>query len=478
MQTRKTSQPQTTNRLTRRQFLGSAAAAAGFSVIPGSILAADGTAPNSKTTVGIIGVGGQGTWDMQQLLEFPEIQVVAVADPAKRCDYSGWWYKTDRGTEPARQAVEEHYAQDKAAGTYKGCTEYADFRQMLENEDLDAVLVATTDNLHAPASIAAMKKGLHCYCEKPLTYTIHEAREMARIAKEKNLATQMGNAGQASEQTRRTAEFIADGAIGKVLHVHDWTNRPVWPQGLPRPTDTPPVPDWLKWDLWLGPAPYRPYNPAYLPVQWRGWWDFGTGALGDMGCHTFDPIFRAVKFAYPVAVEACFTTPVLPGLKEYVTTETYPHSSIVRYEFPARGDMPAARLSWYDGGMYPQRPDELEEGRRMRNNGVMYVGDAGVMLDGRIIPESKQQAYEQPPKTLPRSPGHYNEWVNACRGASEKPGANFEFAAVVTETVLLGNIALRFPNTRLKYDAEKMQITNLPEANEFLHRKYREGWTL
>ncbi len=464
--------------ISRRQFVKSAAVAAAFTIVPRSVLGGTNrTPPSEKINVGIIGVGGQGTWDTQQLLEFPELRVIAVADPVKRCDYSKWWYETDRGTEPAREIVEQHYAEQRQSTTYKGCTEYADFRDMLEKEDLDAVLIAATDNLHAPASMAAMKKGLHVYCEKPLTHTVHEAREMARIAEEKKVATQMGNSGQASERTRRVAEFIADGAIGPVREVHDWTNRPVWPQGLDRPKDTPPVPDWLNWDLWLGPAPHRPYHPAYLPVQWRGWWDFGTGALGDMGCHTFDPIFRALNLGHPTTVEACFTVSVLPDRSEYVTTETFPHASIVRYEFPARADFPPVKLTWYDGGIRPPRPDELEEARIMEKGGVIYVGDKGKMLQGRIIPESKMQQYKLPPKTLPRSPGHYNEWVNAIKGGPA-PGANFEFASLVTETVLLGNIALRFPDTKLKWDAQKFEFTNLPEANQCLHRQYRPGWTL
>lgn len=464
--------------ISRRNFLRGAAATAAFTIVPRHVLAQTGDVkPSEKINVGIIGVGGQGTEDMQQLLEFTELQIVAVADPVKRCDYSKWWYKTDRGREPAREIIEQRYAEQKRSGVYKGCNTYADFREMLEKEKLDAVLVATTDNLHAPAAMAAMKKGLHVYCEKPLTHTIDEARQMANLAREKKLATQMGNAGQASEGTRRVAEFIADGAIGPVREVYDWTNRPVWPQGIDRPKDTPPVPEWVDWDLWLGPAPSRPYHPLYLPVAWRGWWDFGTGALGDMGCHTFDPIFRALKLRHPVSVEACYANEVPVDLSEYKPVETYPHASIVRYEFPARADFPALNLSWYDGWLRPPRPAELEDKRKMANSGVLYVGDKGKILEGRIIPESKMKQYKQPPKTLPRSPGHYNEWVNAIKGGPP-PGANFEFASVVTQVVLLGNIALRFPNTKLKWDGENMKITNVSEANNYIHRQYRDGWNL
>jgi len=348
---------------------------------------------------------------------------------------------------------------------------------MLEKEDLDAVLIAAPDNIHATASMVAMRKGLHVYCEKPLTMTVREAQEMAELAMEKKVATQMGNNGQAGEEVRRVAEFIADGAIGPVREVQLWTNRPVWPQGIDRPTDTPPVPDWLDWDLWLGPAPYRPYHPAYLPVQWRGWWDFGTGALGDMGCHRFHPIFVALKLGHPVSVEASYANIFPADHSEYKPVETFPHACIVHYEFPARGEHPAMTLTWYDGGLRPPRPVELEDERTVRDNGVLYVGDKGKMLDGRIIPESKMQQYTQPPKTLPRSPGHYQEWVNAVKGGPET-GANFQFASLVTQVVLLGNIAIRFPNTKLKWDSENMQFTNVPEANVFLHREYRAGWSL
>ena len=233
-------------------------------------------------------------------------------------------------------------------------------------------------------------------------------------------------------------------------------------------------PDTLDWDLWLGPAPYRPYNPAYLPFVWRGWWDFGTGALGDMGCHSFDPIFRALKLGYPTSVEATSTL---------VNKETFPVASIVHYEFPARGNMPPVKLTWYDGGLKPRRPDELEEGRKLRPEGILFVGDKGKLLNERLIPESRMKHYGKPPQVLPRSPGHFKEWFNACKGG-EPAGSNFDFAGPLTEVVLLGNVALRpelkqnLTQTKLYWDGQNMQFTNVPEANEFLHREYREGWTL
>ena len=277
----------------------------------------------------------------------------------------------------------------------------------------------------------------------------------------------MGNQGQADEEVRLLCEWIWDGVIGPVREVHLWTNRPTWPQGIGRPKDTPPVRSTLDWDLWLGPAPYRPYHPCYLPFTWRGWVDFGTGALGDMGCHIFDPVFRALKLGHPTSVEA---------ITSVMRKETYPMASIVRYQFPARGDMPPVMISWYDGGMRPWRPEELEEEREMGSGGSLYIGDKGKLMGHRLIPESKMKEYERPPKTLPRSIGHHKEWIEACKGG--KPaGSNFDHAGPLAEAILLGNIAVR-TGSKLYWDGPNMKVTNVPEANEYIHRQYRQGWTL
>ena len=337
-----------------------------------------------------------------------------------------------------------------------------------EEKNIDAVVVATPDHTHAAASMAAIKRSKHVYCEKPLTRLVYEAHVLAKAAREQGVATQMGNQGQASEQTRVICEYIWDGAIGPVREVHVWTNRPLWPQGIDRPTDTPPVPNHLKWDLWLGPAPYRPYHSAYVPFKWRGWWDFGTGALGDMGPHSFDNIFKALKLEYPTSIEATSTGG---------NSETYPVASTIQYQFPARGDMPPVKLTWYDGGQKPNRPDEMDKGKEMDPSGVLLIGDEGKMLNGKLIPESSQRGYNKPPQVIPRSPGHYAEWINACKGG--KPaGSDFEWAAPFTEVVLLGNVALRpelkkvLTGTKLYWDAQKMEFTNVPEANDFLGRDY------
>jgi predicted dehydrogenase len=342
-------------------------------------------------------------------------------------------------------------------------------------------VVATPDHTHALISLTAMAMGKHVYCQKPLTHTVEEAQLMSRAAAKYKVATQMGNQGQASEHTRLIQEYIADGAIGPVREVHVWTDRPMqgafgvyWPQGVDRPEDTPAVPGHLDWDLWLGPAPVRAYHPAYHPFRWRGWWDFGTGALGDIGCHSLDSVFRALKLGYPLSVQASCSR---------VNDETYPVASIVTYEFGARGDMPAVMLRWYDGGLKPPRPEELEDGRRMGDGGALYIGDDGKILDGRIIPEAIMRAYTPPEKTLPRSIGHYEEWVAACKGGAPA-GANFEFAGPLTEVVLLGNIALRaalrekLMTQKLLWDAKKKEFSNLPEANAFLKKSYRDDFSL
>ena len=312
---------------------------------------------------------------------------------------------------------------------------------------------------------------------------------LTEAAREHKVATQMGNQGHSGEGVRLICEWIWDGAIGSVREVHAWTNRPVWPQGIDRPKEAPAVPATLDWELWLGPAAYRPYHPLYLPFNWRAWWDFGTGALGDMACHVLDPVFSALKLGYPTGVEGCHSYDVREMWKRADNKETYPRASIVRYEFGARGNMPPVKLIWYDGGMLPPRPEELEPGRQMgkEGSGVVFVGEKGKLMCGtygdspRLIPESKMQEYKRPPTTLPRIPGgsggHEQDWVRACKWG--EPGcSNFDYSGPLTETVLMGNLAIRHPGEKLDWDGANMTVTNLPEANEYVRRHYREGWTL
>lgn len=448
--------PDTTKKqkgLSRRNFLQSTAAAALFTYVPKRVLGQNGQpGANEKLNIAGIGIGGQGSHDIDQ---YAGENIVALCD------------------------VDEAHAAH-VFNRYPNAKKYRDFRKMLdEMKEIDAVVVATPDHLHATVSLWAIQMGKHVYCEKPLTHTVEEARRLAAAARQAKVATQMGNQGQASEETRRLCEIIWAGAIGGVCEVHIWTDRPMqglfnwyWPQGVDRPSDTPAVPDTMDWDLWLGPAPVRPYHPAYAPFRWRGWWDFGTGALGDIGCHAMDASFRALKLGHPTTVEAVSTL---------VNDETYPAASMIRYEFPARGDMPPVQLNWYDGGLKPHRPAELEEGRAWPDNGAIFVGEKGIMYGNRLIPESKMQEFTPPPATLPRSPGHYREWASACKGGAPA-GSNFDHAGPLTEVVLLGNIALRrslkekLSQVRLHWDGDNMQFTNLPEANQYLRRENRPGW--
>jgi predicted dehydrogenase len=505
--------------ISRRKFIGQTATAAiGFTIVPRRVLGGAGYVPPSdKINVAFIGVGSQGLRVMLHFLREADVQGVAVCDPDKIGanhpqwsihEYSnnvhkllgtdsGWdWLSPDKpiqlthsmvapsgvaGREPCQKIVDGYYASQQRSGEYHGCSAYSDFRELLEKQkDLDAVIVCTTDNLHAAVSAAAMRKRKHVFCQKPLTHTIYDARRIAEIARETGVATQIAVANQASEDTRLLCEWIWGGAIGPVREVHNWSSRPFWPQGIERPKDVETVPDGLDWDLWLGPAPERPYNRAYVPFVWRGWADFGCGALGDMGSYSFDTIFRVLKLEAPVTVEASST-------ERY--DETYPVASVIRYDFAARGEMPPAKFTWYDGGLKPPRPEELEENRPFKgeneegDEGLLFVGDHGKILCGfngagpKLIPQAKMNDYKPPPKTLPRSPGNEREWLDACKGGKVKPGGNFEFSAMVTETLLLGNVATR-SGQKLKWDRATMTVVDDNAAQKFVRPERRSGWDL
>ncbi|MGO8751219.1 MAG: Gfo/Idh/MocA family oxidoreductase [Thermoguttaceae bacterium] len=443
-------------RLSRRGLLG--AAAATVMVLPRHVLGGQGHIPPSeKLNIAGVGVGGQGGWDLEQL---NSQNIVALADV-------DWGYAA--------------HTFDK----YPRAKKYKDFRQMLDKEKaIDAVVVGTPDHNHAIVSIAAIKRGKHVYCEKPLTRTVYEARQVAKAAREHKVATQMGNQGMAFEGNRLIEEWLDDGAIGPVREAHVWSDRPThsgklplyWAQGVQRPKDEPPVPAGLDWDLWLGPAPRRPYHPAYAPFRWRGWWDFGSGGLGDMGIHNVAPVFSALQLGAPASVCASATA---------VYEETLPLACCVHYEFPARGNRPPVTLHWYDGGLLPPRPAELEDDRELnREDGILLVGDKGKMLvegwggaSPRLIPEKRMQEYGRPAKTLPRSIGHHREWIEACKtGAATR--STFDFAGPLTEAVLLGTVCVRLGGRKLIWDSVNLQVRNVPEANNLLHYDYRKGWTL
>jgi predicted dehydrogenase len=379
---------------------------------------------------------------------------------------------------------------ERAAGSYKAfpkARRYKDFRVMLDKEaaHIDAVSVGTPDHIHAVATLAALHAGKPVYCQKPLTRTLAECREVSRAAHAAGVATQMGNQGHATEGARLTNEWIQAGVIGTVREVHVWSDRAgrLWKQGIPRPTDTPPVPSTLSWDHWLGPIHSRPYHPAYAPVSWRGWWDFGTGALGDMGCHIIDHPVWALDLGAPRFVEARTTLDgsFFDGNRPNV--ETYPIASIIYYDFPERGGRPAVRMTWYDGGLMPAAPASLPASQQLPDNGVLYVGSKGVMYHGshggmpQFLPRELHQEAVKVPRTMPRSPGHYEEWVAACKGGP-RPVSNFDYAGPLTEIVLLGVLALRAPGRRLEWDSANLRVKNAPELNRFVRPEYRKGWTL
>ncbi|HOZ49979.1 MAG TPA: Gfo/Idh/MocA family oxidoreductase [Candidatus Hydrogenedentes bacterium] len=438
-----------TPEISRRYFLmGTAATVGGLAVAQAP--ARRTVSPNEKLNIAGVGVGGKGGNDIDNV---SSENIVALCD------------------------VDDAYAA-ATYNRYPNAKKYRDFRVMLEKEkDIDAVVVGTPDHLHAVVSMAAIQLGKHVYCEKPLTHSVYEARALAEAARNAKVATQMGNQGQASEEARLVCELIWDGAIGTVREIHGWSNRypRISPRGMGRPEGESPVPETLDWDLWLGPAPFRPYvEGAYLPFVWRGWWDFGSGVLGDIGCHNFAAIFKALKLGHPTSAEATSTG---AQCTPEVNAESAPIASVVRYEFPAVGDRPAVSLTWYDGGLLPWRPDELEADREMGGgDGMLYIGDKGKMLNHRLIPETRMQEHGKPPEVIPRSPGHYQEWINACKGG-EPAGSNFDFAGPLTEVVQLGNIALR-TRKKLLWDGPNMTVTNVPEANAYINPPYREGWSL
>jgi predicted dehydrogenase len=444
---------QKTSHPTRRTFLSAAAATtAGVMIVPSHVLAGSGKTPSEKLNVASIGVGGMGYNDMRNVGASENL--IAICDVDKR-----------------------HV--DRALKVFPQARVFVDFREMLDQlKDLDAVTVATPDHLHAVVTMTAMKAGKHVYCEKPLTHTVAEARAIRAAAKKYGVATQMGNQGQATEEARLVSEMIWDGAIGNVKEIHSWSNRKpdISQRGVPRPADKPPVPDYLDWDRWVGPAPMRPYHPSYLPFTWRGWWDFGSGVLGDIGCHQLFTTFFTLKLGLPSVVESSSSNWQQP---DSISQESAPVSSVSRFKFTPTADHGPVEIIWYDGGIKPERPEELEANRSFGvNDGTLIVGDKGKILDHMLIPEKRRKEYGKPPKKLERSIGHYKEWIAACKGG--KPaGANFADSpsAIVTETILLGNVSLR-ANKRLEYDGEKGVITNDSAVNALLNPPRRPGWEL
>ncbi|HEY3322925.1 MAG TPA: Gfo/Idh/MocA family oxidoreductase [Planctomycetota bacterium] len=446
--------------LNRREFLKAAAATVTVITVPSCSedrSPARTYAANEKVNVACVGVGGQGTVNRNELA--PLSSIVALCD-------------VDQGT------------LEKAAKNHPGAKLWNDYREMLEKQqkEIDAVMISTPDHIHAPAAMMAMKLGKGVDVEKPMAHNVYETRAMSKAAKKYKVATQMDNEGHATEGLRAVVEWVKDGAIGTVREVHIWTDRPIWPQGIKERPATKTVPPNLKWDLWLGPAPVREYHEHLHPFQWRGWWDFGCGALGDMGCHFFDSTVWALELEPPISVEA---------VHEGNSKETGPNWAVITYEFAARKgkggnqegkDLPPVTVKWYDGHKQPPRPEELEADRKMPPNGSMFVGDKGKILvadtsSARIIPESKMKEYKRPAPFIPRVAGHKQDWLEAVKGV-RPAGCDFAlYGSKLAEIVLLGNLAVR-AGQKIEWDSENLKAKNCPAADEFIRREYRKGWEL
>ncbi|WP_413624954.1 Gfo/Idh/MocA family protein [Luteibacter sp. Lutesp34] len=499
-------------KLSRRNFIaGTALAATGLMIVPRHVLGGTGfTAPSDRLNIAGIGVGGMGG---QNMLALAGENIVAL------CDVD--WGYTDRSfqrmfaglgetqarLDRAKTPAERKKLQEKVELTkllsrkYGSIKRHTDFRRMLEQQkDIDAVVIATPDHLHATIASTAMSLGKHVYVQKPLTWSIHEARELARKAKENpRVVTQMGNQGHSTDDARLIKEYIAAGAIGEVREVHAWTNRPLayWPQGIPRPRPVQqpdatswdmdavmarlanamagnyPKPQGLEWDLFLGPGPVIEYHPLYHPFNWRGWVDWGVGAIGDMGAHLIDSPFWSLNLGLPTSVETVSTP---------FNNESYPMATMTYFDFPARGSMPPVRLTWYDGALLPPGLEAMGAGQ-MKDGGVLYVGTKGKLIhetygdNPRLLPQSLHDSVGTPPQKFARiKTSHEMNWVDACKGKAEA-SSPFSYAAQLTEIMLLGVVALRAGH-RIEYDAQNMRITNLADANQFLRRDYRAGWTL
>jgi hypothetical protein len=471
---------------TRRDFLKTGSlAAAGFFIVPRHVMGRGFVAPSDKLRIAAIGAGGKGESDLLEFSKSPN------ADIEFLCDVDDRQIK-------------------KSVGRFPKAKRYYDWREMLEkeNKSIDAVSVSIPDNGHAVAALAAMQLGKHVYVQKPLTHDIYEARMLTEAAKRYKVVTQMGNQGSSGDGVRTMQEWYHAGIIGDATEIKVWTNRPIWPQGMGTPNSTDPVPPELKWDLWLGPAQDQVYHKEYVPFSWRGFWAFGTGALGDMGCHLIDPAFKTVGLGYPNSVECSQVSIYEKAWTPEYFPESCPAASSVILNFPGKDGKPDVKMHWMDGGIIPQRPDELGADEQFGDNGgggVLIIGTKGKIMcgtygsDPKLLPTSRTKEVNVP-QTIARVPeGHYVQWINAClAGYGQKEVSSpFEYAGPLTETILMGNLALRTWNIRIEktptgtsgrtqysypgrkkliWDAVNMKISNFDEANQFVKREYRKGW--
>ena len=496
----------------RREFISSAATASlAFTILPRHVIGGQGyIAPSDKLTLAYIGCGTQGLREMSALLTNPKLQIVAVCDPNKMTtNYIDWspngirdgirktledptWGEGISGIPGGRDIgqdfVQRYYTKMNGGSAYK-CPSYEDFRELLEKEkNFDAVKIMTPDHLHGYISIAAMKKGKHVVIHKPIANRMHEAKLTIDTARTTGTSTHL-LAWAKINGNEVAKKMIQDGAIGTLKEIHNWSNRPVWPQWTSNPVDTPPVPEGFNWQLWLGPVPDRPYHPNYTHNVFRGWYDFGGGSIADMGHYSLWPLFLSlgIKTA-PLSAEACgTTTSAISGnvSRRVVNDVAFPYSCTVRFKFPKQETLPAFDLYWYDGGIRPRTPEELEaDNGSLPAEGMMFVGDKGKILAGfrcenpQLLPKSKMDSYLGGKKAAEEKTDTNNDyWIDAFKNKTQSPGS-FLYAAPVTETILLGAVALRSAGKKLDYDSQNMKITNVPDANKYLVREYRKGWEL
>ncbi len=500
-----------TAQISRREFMGSAVASGVFTIVPRHVLGGSGhVAPSDKITLAHIGMGTQGFNEFGGLLEDPGIQIVAVCDPnTDSNDYVEWGKNSVRnrirtyldnstwreghtgcpgGREVGREVVDTYYANHRGGQNLKRCATYADFRELLEKEeDVDAVKIMTPDHLHATISIAAMKKGKHVLMHKPIANRLHEGRLVLKTARQTGVATHLLAYGSGTGNGR-IAERIKEGVIGPLREVHNWTNRPVWPQYTEIPTDRPPVPKGLDWDLWLGPTLDRPYHPHYTHTVFRGWYDFGGGSMADMGIYSLWPVFETLGLEAPLSAQAwaTHTCTITDNVSRTVRNDfSYPTAFTLRFQFAARQAMPALDLFWYDGGMKPRLPREVEAHNvEMDREGILFVGDEGAIMasfhgeEPRLFAKGQNKPLQLNATSSQgtRRGGRHNPWLDACQGGEPSPGS-FLNAAAITDAVNLGTVALR-AGKKVLFDSESMKITNVPGANKYLRREYRQGWAL
>ncbi|MBI1387178.1 MAG: gfo/Idh/MocA family oxidoreductase [bacterium] len=460
------------NKITRRKAMIDAALLSSIAFVPRHVLGGEGqTAPSDILNVAMIGTGGRGLQHTRDITRQDDCRILAICDVSVENDYSRFYYGGKAGRGPAVEMVNTRY---DSMG-YPKCKEYVDYRKMLdEMKEIDACVVATPDHQHPVVAIDAMNNGKHVYCEKPLARSVYECRKMAECAKKNKVATQLGNQGHSGEGIRATREWILDGAIGDVTEVHAWTKsraRVGRREGYP---DAMPVPDGLDWDLWLGPAKKRPYNIDYTPYTWRGWWDFGTGSMGDFFCHNADPAFYSLDLGQPTTVQAT----------QYGNTKfTFPLAYMIYYHFPARGSMPPVKLTWYTE-MDPPKPEELGPDEELvgGGQGILFCGSKGKIMcpgwagDPVLLPHSLNENYKRPPKTIKRSNGHMRDWIDASKGG-EPASSNFEYGAYLTEMAMLGNAAIGAGEI-LYWDGVNMKATNTDKADPFLKPEYYNGFSI